>query len=58
VPLILFLPYVFEKIPGSSGLDGIWYSAPISDFGAIVLTIVFLILEFKHLRWKGLGTRN
>ena len=58
VPLILFLPYVFEnflleRIPGSSGLDGIWYSAPISDFGSIVLTIVFLILEFRHLKHKG-----
>ncbi len=52
IPLLLILPYVFETIPGSTGLDGVWYATPISDFGAIVLTIVFLTIEFKRLgRW-------
>ena len=53
VPLLLFLPYIFEKVPGSlTGLDGVWYSNPISDFGAIILAILFLVIEFKHLgRW-------
>ena len=52
VPLLLFLPCVFERIPASTGLDGIWYSTPISDFGAIVLAIVFLIFEFRSLRGR------
>jgi len=50
VPLLLFLPYLFERIPGATGLDGVWYSTPISDFGAIVLAMVFLVIEFRHLR--------
>ncbi|MCL2305456.1 MAG: MATE family efflux transporter [Planctomycetaceae bacterium] len=49
VPLLLFLPYVFERIPGATGLDGIWYSTPISDLGAIILAVLLLIFEFKRL---------
>ena len=52
VPLLLFLPYLFERISGSTGLDGVWYSTPISDFGAIVLAIVLLVGEFKNLKRK------
>ena len=43
IPLILILPHFW-------GLNGVWFSGPISDFGSTVIALVFLLLEFHKLR--------
>lgn len=43
LPLLLILPHFF-------GEDGVWYSMPISDFTAAMLTIIMLTIQFKE--WK------
>ena len=49
--LILLLPmaYVF---PMFWGLDGVWYSMPMSDFGSFAMTIPILIWYMKKIRSK------
>ena len=49
--LILLLPmaYVF---PMFWGLDGVWYSMPVSDFGSFAMTIPILMWYMKKLRNK------
>jgi putative MATE family efflux protein len=49
--LILLLPmaYVF---PMFWGLDGVWYSMPVSDFGSFAMTIPILMWYMKKLRSK------
>ncbi|MBQ8541963.1 MAG: MATE family efflux transporter [Bacteroidaceae bacterium] len=47
IPLLLILP-LFH------GEDGVWYSMPISDFVAAVLTIVMLKIQFDTWRKKAL----
>lgn len=49
--LILLLPmaYVF---PMFWGLDGVWYSMPMSDFGSFAMTIPILMWYMKKLRNK------
>lgn len=42
VPLLLILPRIF-------GLKGIWFSGPISDFVAAVITAVFVYREMRML---------
>lgn len=49
IPLLIFLPRILESWEGYNGMDGIWLATPISDFGAFVLAVVFLFLEFKRL---------
>ena len=41
IPLVLIMPHFF-------GLDGVWYSFPIADISATLITIVFL--------WRALAT--
>lgn len=43
LPLLLILPLFF-------GEDGVWYSCPISDITAAILTIIMLVQQFKE--WK------
>lgn len=43
VPLVLFLPRYF-------GLQGIWMATPISDSLATLITVIFLVLEFKKMK--------
>ena len=43
IPLLLILPNYY-------GVDGVWYSMPISDVVAAMLTVVTLMLQFKE--WK------
>lgn len=45
IPLVLVMPMFF-------GLDGLWYSFPISDLVSAVVTILFLLPEVKLLRSK------
>lgn len=42
IPLLVILPHFF-------GLEGIWWSAPLSDLGAFVLTGVWLWVEIRQL---------
>lgn len=41
IPIILILPYFW-------GLDGAWWSAPISDIAAFILTGVWLFIEVRR----------
>lgn len=43
IPLVLILPSIF-------GLNGVWLSGPISDFGASVVTGICLLLEVRKLK--------
>lgn len=43
IPLLLILPLFYNE-------DGVWYSMPISDFAAAMLTIAMLRVQFKN--WK------
>lgn len=42
IPLLIVLPYYF-------GLEGVWWSAPLSDLGAFLLTGAWLLAEIKQL---------
>lgn len=42
IPLLIILPPFF-------GLDGIWWSAPLADLGAFLLTVIWLLVEMKQL---------
>lgn len=54
IPLLIILPHFW-------GLEGVWWSAPISDLGAFLLTGGWLLWDIKHedkLRLEGtLGTK-
>ena len=43
IPLLLILPNYY-------GVDGVWYSMPISDLVAAMLTVVTLLMQFRE--WK------
>ena len=43
IPLLIILPRFF-------GAEGVWYSMPISDVVAAMLTVVTLIMQFRE--WK------
>ena len=45
--VIIFIPLVFI-LPRFWGLDGVWWSSPLSDFGAFLLTFIWLRYEFKY----------
>lgn len=42
IPMMIILPRYWE-------LDGVWLSGPISDFGALIVTSIFVVLEFGRL---------
>lgn len=42
IPLLIALPYYW-------GLEGVWWSSPLSDLGAFILTGAWLLLEIKEL---------
>ena len=51
IPLLLILPlFIGEK--------GVWYSMPISDIIAAMLTIVMLVLQFRQWKKEGIKTDN
>ena len=43
VPMLLLMPYFF-------GLDGVWFAIPITDFAALLVTLVLLRRELPKLR--------
>lgn len=42
IPLVIFLPMVM-------GLDGVMYAQPITDIITVVMSILFLLHEFRHM---------
>lgn len=51
IPFALILPIFF-------GLDGIWFSIPLADIGSTLLTLLFIISEFRNLHKKHLKEKN
>ncbi|MDE5628822.1 MAG: MATE family efflux transporter [Muribaculaceae bacterium] len=45
IPLLMFLPRVME-------LDGVWYSFPISDALATIVTIFLVVWQLRHIHYK------
>jgi Na+-driven multidrug efflux pump len=43
IPLLIILPKYY-------GVEGVWYSMPISDVVAAMLTVVTLVMQFRE--WK------
>jgi Na+-driven multidrug efflux pump len=43
IPAALILPLFW-------GLDGVWAALPASDFGASLLTAIYLLVELRELR--------
>ncbi len=43
IPILLVLPYFY-------GLDGVWWSAPISDIAAFIFTGLWLMFEMKNFK--------
>lgn len=41
IPILLILPYFFQ-------LNGIWWSAPLSDLAAFIFTGVWLLVEMRN----------
>lgn len=42
IPILLILPRIW-------GIEGVWWSGPLSDIGAFILTGVWLLVEIKQL---------
>ena len=51
IPMVLILPLFF-------GLDGVWAALPTSDFGASVLTGIFLFVELRELQANHLQSQS
>ena len=47
VPMLILMPYFF-------GLDGVWLTIPITDFAALLVTLVLLMRELPRLKEKSL----
>ncbi len=45
LPLLYVLPKIF-------GLVGVWLAVPVSDFIAIVISFIFLIVDFRHTKYE------
>ncbi len=43
IPLIVFLPMAMQ-------LEGVWWSGPLADLGAALLTAIFIIQELRNLK--------
>ena len=48
IPLLVILPHFI-------GEKGVWYSMPISDFIAAVLTVIMLAVQFRQWKREGIG---
>ena len=42
IPILLILPRIW-------GIEGVWWSGPLSDIGAFILTGIWLLIEIKQL---------
>ena len=51
VPLLFWLPTVLPSIaPGLTGLDALYFAAPVADFLAIFTTLGFALWELRRIR--------
>ena len=51
IPLLLILPlFIGEK--------GVWYSMPVSDIIAAILTVIMLAIQFRQWKREGIVTEN
>ena len=50
--IIIFIPLALI-LPRFWGLDGVWFSSPLSDFGAFLLAVVWLWHEVNHVLVAG-----
>lgn len=50
IPLLVLAPPLLESWDGFSGMDGIWFATPISDFGSFVLAAILLYRELARLK--------
>jgi Na+-driven multidrug efflux pump len=48
IPLLLILPMFF-------GEKGVWYSMPISDVVAAILTVITLAVQFREWKREGIN---
>lgn len=46
--IIIFIPLLII-LPRYYGLDGVWWSSPLSDIGAFIVTGIWLWVEVRHL---------
>lgn len=46
--VIIFIP-LLVMLPKTYGLNGVWWSAPLSDIGAFILTGIWLLVEVRQL---------
>ena len=51
IPVLLIMPYFI-------GLDGVWVAIPVSDFAALLVTLVLLFRELQRLKARGLRGSN
>ncbi len=51
IPALLILPHVLPALfPQCTGLDALYFAAPVGDFLAIFTTLIFVLVELKRLR--------
>ncbi len=51
IPALLILPHVLPTLfPQYTGLDALYFAAPVGDFLAIFTTLIFVLVELKRLR--------
>ena len=51
IPLMFILPELLPTlIPGMQGLDAVYIATPVADVFAILVTTVFVVLEWKRLK--------
>ncbi|MCR5690710.1 MAG: MATE family efflux transporter, partial [Eubacterium sp.] len=55
--ILFFLPLIVI-LPHFMGIDGILYAAPISDFMALVATVIMAVMEFKNIAKLERGEMN
>lgn len=50
IPALLILPHVLPTLfPQYTGLDALYFAAPVGDFLAIFTTLIFVLVELKRL---------
>lgn len=49
VPLVILIPYLFEKNQAGSGINGLLFAAPAADIIAMIVTVCMSIYYFKSI---------
>ena len=52
VPLLFIMPHILPAISGGAldGLDALYFATPVSDFLAVFVTGIFVLLEMHRLK--------